>query len=159
TTDRAGGIPEAVRDLTFTFEYNDPGSFLAAIGSDVACVILEPMVFQHPANGFLELVREECTRHGTVLVFDEMWTGFRLAAGGAQQHFGVTPDLATFSKAVANGMPLSVLAGRADIMRLLERDLFFYTTFGGEALSLAAAQATMTEIVRHDVPAHLEHVG
>ncbi|HTE45389.1 MAG TPA: SDR family oxidoreductase [Gemmatimonadaceae bacterium] len=159
TTDRAGGIPESVRDLTFTFEYNDPASYLNAISDDVACVILEPMVFQEPAKGFLELLRAECTRHGALLVFDEMWTGFRLATGGAQERYGVTPDLVTFSKAVANGMPLSVLAGRADVMRLYERDLFFYTTFGGEALSLAAAQATLREISKHNVPEHLERVG
>jgi glutamate-1-semialdehyde 2,1-aminomutase len=159
TTDRASGVPDGVRDLTFTFEYNDSASFLGAIGDDVACVILEPMVFQEPAPGFLELLRDECTRHGALLVFDEMWTGFRLATGGARQRFGVTPDLVTFSKAIANGMPLSVLAGRADVMRLFERDLFFYTTFGGEALSLAAAQATLREISEQDVPAHLERVG
>src|SRR5262249_60530699 len=99
-----------------------------------ACVILGPTLFAEPAPGFLDGVRERCARNGSLLVFDEMWTGFRLAAGGAQQRFGVTPDLATFSKAVANGMPLSVLAGRSDIMHQLERDLFFYTTFGGEAL-------------------------
>src|SRR5262249_52883863 len=107
TTDRAGGIPEGVRSQTFTFEYNDPSSFLSAIGDDVACVILEPMVFQEPANGFLQLIRDECWRHGVLLVFDEMWTGFRLASGGSQERFQVMPDLATFSKAVANGMPLS----------------------------------------------------
>ncbi|MEP6495367.1 MAG: SDR family oxidoreductase, partial [bacterium] len=146
-------------DLTFTFEYNDHTSFLAAIGDDVACVILEPMVFQAPADGFLELLRAECTRHGALLVFDEMWTGFRIATGGAQHRYGVTPDLVTFSKAIANGMPLSVLAGRADVMRMYERDLFFYTTFGGEALSLAAAQATLREISQNDVPDHLERVG
>ena len=75
-----------------------------------------------------------------------MWTGFRLALGGAQERFGVTADLACFSKAIANGMPLSVLTGRADVMRLLEKDVFFFTTFGGEALSLAAAQATLREL-------------
>jgi len=155
TTDRAAGIPDAARDLTHTFGYNDLASLDRALGDDVACVILEPLVFEEPASGFLAAVRERCTANGSLLVFDEMWTGFRLAAGGAQSHFGVTPDLATFSKAVANGMPLSVLAGRADVMAVFERDAFFYTTFGGEALSLAAAQATLREIVMRDVPTYL----
>ena len=158
-TDRHRGIPAPVRDLSFTFEYNDIASLERALDSDVACVIMEPIAFESPAPGFLAEVRERCTRNGTLLVFDEMWTGFRLAAGGAQEQFAVRADLVTFSKAVANGMPLSVLAGRADVMSLLERDVFFFTTFGGEALSLAAAQATLHEIVAREVPAHLAAIG
>lgn len=158
-TDRHAGIPAAVADLTSTFEYNDLDSLAQALDGDVACVVMEPMVFEEPRPGFLAGVRELCDRHGALLVFDEMWTGFRLALGGAQQRFGVTPDLATFSKAVANGMPLAVLAGRADVMAVLERDVFFFTTFGGEALSLAAAQATLTELQRRQVPLHLESLG
>ncbi|MEJ7733796.1 MAG: aminotransferase class III-fold pyridoxal phosphate-dependent enzyme [Polyangiaceae bacterium] len=96
---------------------------------------------------------------GALLVFDEMWTGFRVALGGAQQRFGVTADLACFSKAIANGMPLSALTGRAEVMRLCERDVFFFTTFGGEALSLAAARATLREMRASDVPARLEAQG
>ena len=159
TTDRAAGIPDPVKDQTYTFDYNNAESFLQAMDDDIACVILEPMVFEEPQAGFLELLRERCTLHGALLIFDEMWTGFRLAVGGAQQHFGVRPDLATFSKAVANGMPLSVLAGRGDVMRLLDREVFFFTTFGGEALSLAAAQATLDTLVSENVPAHLARVG
>jgi glutamate-1-semialdehyde aminotransferase len=94
-----------------------------------------------------------------LLVFDEMWTGFRLALGGAQELFGVRADLACFSKAVANGMPLSILTGRRDVLSLLDRDVFFFTTFGGEALSLAAAKATIGEIRAKDVPAHLARLG
>src|SRR5262249_57598808 len=108
------------------------------IDVDTACVILEPMVVEPPQPGFLEGVRKLCDDHGALLVFDEMWTGFRIALGGAQERFGVRADLACYSKAIANGMPLSVLAGRADVMQRLERDVFFYTTFGGEALSLPA---------------------
>jgi glutamate-1-semialdehyde 2,1-aminomutase len=88
-----------------------------------------------------------------------MWTGFRLALGGAQEFFGVKADMATFSKAVANGMPLSVLAGRADVMSQLEKDVFFYTTFGGEALSLAAAVATIHELKEKAVPTALQRNG
>jgi glutamate-1-semialdehyde aminotransferase len=158
-TDRNKGIPAGVQDLSFTFDYNSTASFDASLDDDVACVILEPTVFEEPKPGFLEHVRAQCTARGIVLIFDEMWTGFRMATGGAQQHYGVTPDLATFSKAIANGMPLSVLCGRADLMNVLKHDTFFFTTFGGEALSLAAAQATMLELRERDVPAHLWRNG
>jgi len=94
-----------------------------------------------------------------LLVFDEMWTGFRLALGGAQERFGVTADLACFSKAIANGMPLSALTGRLEVMGLLERDVFFFTTFGGEALSLAAALATIDEMRERRVPEQLASQG
>lgn len=150
-TDRDKGIPEAVKDLVATFEYNDVDSLTSAIDDDTACVILEPTVFEAPSPGFLAAVREACDRVGALLVFDEMWTGFRLALGGAQEAYGVRADLACFSKAIANGMPLSVLTGRRDVMRLLEKEVFFFTTFGGEALSLAAAKATLEEMRRHPV--------
>ena len=158
-TDRHRGIPAEVRDLTYTFDYNDLTSLDRALDGDVACVILEPVVFEEPAPDFLAGVRERCTRNGSLLVFDEMWTGFRLATGGAQACYGITPDLSTFSKAVANGMPLSVLTGRADTLSLLEREVFFFTTFGGEALSLAAAQATLRELVAEQVPTYLAAQG
>jgi glutamate-1-semialdehyde aminotransferase len=158
-TDRVAGIPEAVRDLAFTFAYNDLDSAEQAVDDDTACVILEPTVFEAPKPGFLQGLRKLCTKKGALLVFDEMWTGFRLAVGGAQQAFGVTADLACFSKAIANGMPLSVLTGRRDVMQMLEKDVFFFTTFGGEALSLAAAKATITEIRDKNLPAHLARQG
>jgi glutamate-1-semialdehyde aminotransferase len=159
TTDRAAGIPGAARELSFTIPYNDLEAARAAIGEETACVILEPVTFEAPKPGYLEGLREACDRAGALLVFDEMWTGFRLALGGAQEHFGVTADLACFSKAVANGMPLSILTGRRDVMALLAKDVFFFTTFGGEALSLAAARATIGEIRAKDVPAHLARLG
>src|SRR5262249_52395395 len=152
TTDRGAGIPAAARELTSTFDYNNLDTVRDAIDADTACVILEPMVVEPPQPGFLEGVRALCDEHGALLVFDEMWRGFRMALGGAQERFGVRADLATFSKAIANGMPLSVLTGRADVMQCLERDVFFYTTFGGEALSLAAAAATIPELRRRKVP-------
>ncbi|HXW96928.1 MAG TPA: aminotransferase class III-fold pyridoxal phosphate-dependent enzyme, partial [Gemmatimonadales bacterium] len=158
-TDRHRGIPEATAELSHTFGYNDLPSFDEALDGDVAAVILEPVTFEEPQGGFLEYLRERCRANGTLLIFDEMWTGFRLALGGAAAHYGITPDLATYSKAVANGMPLAVLAGRADVMSLLDRDVFFYTTFGGEALSLAAAAATLRELERLQVPARLAEVG
>jgi glutamate-1-semialdehyde 2,1-aminomutase len=159
TTDRHAGIPEATRELVSTFAYNDLASVAEAVGDDTACVILEPMVAESPRDDFLAELRRICDERGALLVFDEMWTGFRLALGGAQQKFGVRADLACFSKAIANGMPLSALVGRADVMKLLDKDVFFYTTFGGEALSLAAAAATIPELRRRDVPAALAARG
>jgi glutamate-1-semialdehyde aminotransferase len=158
-TDRALGVPAAVSQLTYTFEYNDLDSVVDAIDDSVAAIILEPAVFEAPKPGFLEGLRHVCDEHGTLLIFDEMWTGFRLALGGAQEYFGVTADLACFSKAIANGMPVSVLTGRANVMKLLEKDVFFFTTFGGEALSLAAAKATVLEMQRLPVLSHLAEQG
>jgi glutamate-1-semialdehyde aminotransferase len=158
-TDRAAGVPAASAELTATFAYNDLASLADAIDDQTACVILEPVTFEEPRDGFLAELRRLCDRHGALLVFDEMWTGFRLALGGAQERFGVTADLACFSKAVANGMPLSVLTGRLEVMGLLERDVFFFTTFGGEALSLAAAHATITEMRERGVSEQLASQG
>jgi len=159
TTDRSAGIPAAARQLAFTLPYNDLDAAVASIDRETACVILEPVTFEEPKPGYLEGLRGACDAAGALLVFDEMWTGFRLALGGAQERFGVRADLACFSKAIANGMPLSVLTGRRDVMALLEKDVFFFTTFGGEALSLAAAKATIEEIRAKDVPAHLARLG
>ncbi|HTX17377.1 MAG TPA: aminotransferase class III-fold pyridoxal phosphate-dependent enzyme [Bacteroidota bacterium] len=158
-TDRNKGILQEVRDHTFTIQYNDFDSVLEAIDDDTACVILEPAVFDVPENNFLHRLKDLCRQKGALLVFDEMWTGFRLALGGAQEYFGIKADLATFSKAIANGMPLSVLTGKADIMKLLEKDVFFYTTFGGEALSLAAAKATIEEMKSQRVVEYIKHQG
>jgi len=158
-TDRNAGIPQAVGALTATFGYNDLGSVLDAIDDQTACVILEPVTFEEPRDGFLAELRRVCDQYGALLIFDEMWTGFRLALGGAQERFAVRADLACFSKAIANGMPLSVLTGRRDVMALCDKAVFFFTTFGGEALSLAAAKATIGELRAHDVPAQLERQG
>jgi glutamate-1-semialdehyde 2,1-aminomutase len=158
-TDRSAGIPAAVRELTYTIPYNDLSAAQATIDRETACVILEPITFEFPQPGYLEGLRQACDAAGALLVFDEMWTGFRLATGGAQERFSVRADLACFSKAVANGMPLSILTGRRDLMSLLERDVFFFTTFGGEALSLAAAKATIREIRDREVTAQLARLG
>src|SRR5262249_5471158 len=122
-TSRAAGVPKVVQDLSFTFEYNDLESVERALDTDTACVVLEPMAFDLPRDGFLEGLQDLCRDRGALLVFDEMWTGFRLALGGAQERFRVRPDLACYSKAVANGMPLAVLTGRREVMRLLDEDV------------------------------------
>jgi glutamate-1-semialdehyde 2,1-aminomutase len=158
-TDRDRGVPAETAALTSTFAYNDLASLRDALDDDTACVILEPMTFEEPREGFLSEVARLTRGCGALLVFDEMWTGFRVAVGGAQERFGVVADLACFSKALANGMPLSALTGRRDVMRLLDRDVFFFTTFGGEALSLAAARATLRVMCAEDVPGALERLG
>ncbi len=158
-TDKDNGIPKAINDLTFTINYNDIQSVKDSIDSDIAAIILEPFVFEQPKDNFLHELRKLCDDNGILLIFDEMWTGFRIALGGAQEYFGVKADMATFSKAVANGMPLSILTGRKEVMKVLDDDVFFYTTFGGEALSLAAAKATIEELRDKNVPDYLAAQG
>jgi glutamate-1-semialdehyde 2,1-aminomutase len=159
TTSRADGIPSEIKELTSTFEYNNIESLRDKLDEDVACVILEPFIFEAPKNNFLEDVQYLCRANGTLLIFDEMWTGFRIAVGGAQEYFDIVPDLAVYSKAFANGMPISLLTGRKDILQLFEKDVFFYSTFGGEALSIAAAIATIQEMIDKDVPKALSENG
>lgn len=158
-TSRSSGIPEEIKELTSTFEYNDLDSIRHALDENVACVILEPFVFEAPKDDFLKKLKELCDANGTLLIFDEMWTGFRIALGGAQEYFQVTPHLACYSKACANGMPISLLTGRKEIMDMFKEEVFFFTTFGGEALSLAAAIATIQELREKNVPAWLADKG
>ncbi|MDX2196535.1 MAG: aminotransferase class III-fold pyridoxal phosphate-dependent enzyme [Cytophagales bacterium] len=158
-TSRHAGIPEETKNMSFTFDYNNIESVKAALDAEVACVVLEPFVFEEPINNFLHELAQLCKNNGTLLVFDEMWTGFRIALGGAQEYFGVKPDLACYSKACANGMPISFLTGRKDVLQLFEKDVFFFTTFGGEALSLAAAKATIEEIRDKNVTQYLDQKG
>ncbi|MCU0329126.1 MAG: aminotransferase class III-fold pyridoxal phosphate-dependent enzyme [Chitinophagales bacterium] len=159
TTTRDAGIPREIKELTTTIKYNDLDSVKMAMDADLACVIIEPVVFEEPNNNFLHHLQELCQANGTLLIFDEMWTGFRLALGGAQEYFGVKPDLAVYSKACANGMPIAFLTGRDDVMSLFETDVFYFTTFGGEALSLAATLATIEEMKEKNVPKYLNDLG
>ncbi len=158
-TSRNSGIPESIQNMTYTFEYNDIESIKASLDETVAALILEPFIFEAPKPGFLKELHEVCKANGTLLIFDEMWTGFRIAIGGAQEYFGVTPDLAVYSKACANGMPIAILTGRADVMELFNKEVFSYTTFGGEALSLAACIATIKELRERNVPKYLDEKG
>ncbi len=159
TTSRAEGIPQEIRELTTPFVYNDIESLKSKLDADVACVIMEPFIFEAPKNDFLQEVQKLCKANGTLLIFDEMWTGFRVAIGGAQEYFGITPDLAVYSKAFANGMPIALLTGRKDVLQHFEKDVFFYSTFGGEALSMAAAVATINEMISKNVPQALAKIG
>ena len=149
-TSRHIGVPAAVRDLTTSFPFNRPEALadLIKAGPDkYAAVILEPAGAEDPAPGFLAELRRLTERHGIVLVFDEIIAGFRINLGGAQKEFGVTPDLSTFGKSMANGMPISAIVGRREVMKVMD-DIFFSGTFGGEALSLAAALATIDKLER-----------
>lgn len=161
STARNRGVPIATQNLTHTWVYNNIGSLdklFQTYPGQIAAVMLEPMNVVEPLPGFLESVKELAHKYGAILIFDETVTGFRYAIGGAQAHFGVTPDLATFGKGLANGYPVSAVAGRADIMRLME-EVFFSFTFGGEALSLAAALATMKKLEREPVTETLYRQG
>jgi glutamate-1-semialdehyde 2,1-aminomutase len=153
STTRDLGVPAATKALTHPFRYNDVSSLealLDAYPGEFAAVILEPMNTTWPDDEFLPGVAEATRRHGALLVFDETITGFRHAMGGGQELFGVTPDLATFGKGVANGFPLAIVTGRREYMRLME-DVFFSFTFGGETLSLAAAKAVIDKMRREPV--------
>ncbi len=161
STPRNKGVPKAVQALTHSFAYNDLESLQKAFHEykdEVAAVIMEPMNVKEPALHFLQEVKELAHKNGALFIFDETITGFRYANGGAQELFGVTPDLATFGKGLANGYPLSAIAGRADVMRYME-EIFFSFTFGGEALSLAAALATMNKLQREPVIATIAKQG
>lgn len=139
--DEHPGIPEFYRYGVAWFRYNNLGDLESRlVVADVAAVIMEPCHYEQPDVGFLEGVRELCTKHGAILIFDEMVTGYRWANGGAQGHFGVTPDLATFGKACANGFPLAFLCGKRELM---EHADVVSGTFGGEAMSLAACNAVL----------------
>ena len=161
STSRNLGVPHAVRQLTLPFQYNDLDSLKAIFNGnpgEVAAVIMEPTNFFEPQDGFLEEVRELAHEKGALLIFDEVITGFRMSLGGAQEYFQVTPDLAAFGKSMANGMPISTIVGRAEIMRLLE-EVFISFTFGGETLSLAASIATIQEMREKDVLQHIWAIG
>jgi glutamate-1-semialdehyde 2,1-aminomutase len=163
-----GGVPEFNKPYTLRFRYNDIASLQALFDAHpgrIAAVFLEPMRIDEPADGYLQKVQALCKKNGTVLVFDEMITGFRWHLGGAQKMFGVVPDLSTFGKAVANGFALSVLCGNRDIMRLgsreREKDNVFLlsTTHGAESPALAAAVATMKIYQSEPVIEHLHRQG
>lgn len=161
STTRHLGVPDAVRELTRSFVYNDLSSLQTILDThpgEFAAVILEPMNVAYPVDNFLEKVKLVTKKHGALLVFDETITGFRYSNGGAQEEFGVVPDLATFGKGLANGYPLSALVGKSEFMNIVE-DIFFSGTFGGETLSLAAAKAVLTKLQTEPVVATFRKQG
>ena len=160
TTEMNAGIPESTRRLVVKFRYNDLASLeelFVRHPEQISCVIMEPARTEEPVPGYLEAVKRTSHAHGALLVFDEMITGFRWHLNGAQHLYGVTPDLSTFGKALANGFSVSALAGRREIMRLgggdndRERVFLLSTTHGAETHELAAALATMRFYRDHPV--------
>jgi glutamate-1-semialdehyde 2,1-aminomutase len=164
----SAGIPGAIRELVVVRAYNDAAGVRQTLereGPTIAAVILEP-VFHNagvvlPDHGFLETLREACTATGTLLIFDEIITGFRHAPGGAQERFGVVPDLTTLGKALGNGFPISALCGRGDIMDRLgpKGDVLFAGTFAGQTLDVAVALEVTRIVQERQIHAHIGRLG
>jgi len=150
------GVPKALADLTLTLPYNDFDAATALFdecGADIGGLIIEPVVGNAnclpPREGFLRHLRELCTRHGTLLIFDEVMTGFRVALGGAQARYGVTPDLSTFGKVIGGGMPVGAYGGRRELMSQIAPSGPIYQagTLSGNPVAMAAGLA-MLELVQ-----------
>lgn len=168
TTTMDGGIPEVERSMTVRFHYNDAESLRALFAAHpgrIAAVFLEAARTEEPKPGFLQELQRLCRENGAVLVFDEMITGFRWHVGGAQKLYGVTPDLSTFGKAVANGFSVSALCGKRELMMLGSRErpqdnvFLLSTTHGAETPGLAAAIATMQIYRSEPVVERLHELG
>ena len=151
----SAGVPEEISQFVVVVPWNDPAAFQQAMrehGDELAAVICEPVNYNSgcilPEAGFLNLLREEATRHGAILIFDEVLSGFRMAPGGAQQYYGVTPDLCTLAKAVANGLPLAVVAGKRELMQQYSPSgpAAHSGTYSGHLFAVLAAIASLTEI-------------
>ena len=150
------GVPKAVCELTKNFIYNDLDNLENQLKSnDVAAVILEPIQSSGPEEGYLEAAKELAHKYGAIFIFDEVVSGFHYALGGAQELYGVTPDLVAFGKGMANGYPISAVAGRADLMEQIEKGIFVSTTFGGDSISMAAALATIKIL---EQPGYFDHI-
>ncbi len=152
------GIPDSTVALTKTFEYNNIRSLeklFAEYPSKIAAVILEPAQSCGPEDDFLENIQKLCKKNGVVLIFDEVVSGFRIALGGAQEYYGVTPDLAAIGKGMGNGMPISAVVGKKELLNQIDSGIFISTTFGGEALSLAGALKTIEILARPNSFKHL----
>src|SRR5213083_502188 len=166
----SSGIPHSIESEVLIAPFNDLGTvegIIATHADELAAVLVEPLQrLVPPQPGFLQGLRDITRRHGVLLIFDEVVTGFRLAYGGAQQYYGVRPDLATLGKALGGGFPIGVVAGRADIMDLVREDrmgdpryVWFASSIGGNPISTAAACATLGELRRSNTYARLFGLG
>ena len=164
----SAGVPRAFADLTITLPFNDPEALRAIFsreGREIAAVILEPIPanagLYFPQPGFLEELRRLCTEHGTLLIFDEVMTGFRVARGGAQELYCITPDITALGKVIGGGLPVGAFGGRADIMDRLSPDGPVYQagTLSGNPLAMAAGLAQLRELERVNGWARLEQLG
>ncbi|WEJ73000.1 glutamate-1-semialdehyde 2,1-aminomutase [Pseudomonas sp. PSE14] len=151
------GVPAAFAKHTLTLPFNDIAAVektLAEVGKEVACIIVEPVAGNMncvpPAPGFLEGLRSLCDQHGVVLIFDEVMTGFRVALGGAQAHYGITPDLSTFGKIIGGGMPVGAFGGKREIMEQISPlgPVYQAGTLSGNPLAMAAGLTTLRLISR-----------
>jgi glutamate-1-semialdehyde 2,1-aminomutase len=148
----SAGVPPELAALTIVLDYNDAAQLadtFARIGDEIAAVIVEPVVGNMnlivPTEEFLQTMRDVCTQHGAVLIFDEVMTGFRVALGGAQALYGITPDLSTFGKIIGGGMPMGAFGGRRDIMEMLAPlgPVYQAGTLSGNPVAVAAGLATL----------------
>jgi glutamate-1-semialdehyde 2,1-aminomutase len=146
------GVPAALAEHTITLNFNDSQQVrdtFAQVGDQVACIIVEPVAGNMncipPVPGFLETLREVCNKHGTVLIFDEVMTGFRVALGGAQAHYGITPDLTTLGKVIGGGMPVGAFGGRKDIMKKIAPlgPVYQAGTLSGNPVAMSAGLKTL----------------
>jgi glutamate-1-semialdehyde 2,1-aminomutase len=160
------GIPAEMAKWTLVVPYNDLGALerlFADRGDDIACFILEPVMMNIgivlPQPGYLEGIRELCTRHGVVLIFDEVKCGATIAAGGAIERFGVQPDLACFAKSITGGIPAGAFGGRADLMDEIGEGIAQQGTFNGNPLAAAAGLASLTEVLTPDAYEHFKQMG
>ena len=160
-----GQVPNSAENVAVT-QWNDIDMLdCATADGGIAAVVMEPVLCNSgcvlPQPGYLEQARRFCTERGILLIFDEVITGFRLSIGGAQEYYGVVPDLATFGKAVGGGAPLSGIAGRADIVMQMYDGVAFGGSFNGNPVSLASANATLTELARDNgaALAHARRMG
>jgi len=165
-TPMSRGIPVELAKWTLAVPFND----LAAVESlfsqragEIACLIIEPVMMNigivMPADGYLRGLRELCTRHGVVLIFDEVKCGATIAEGGAIERFGVQPDLACFAKAIGGGLPLGAFGGRGELMGEIGHGIAQQGTFNGNPLAAAAGLAALTEILTPDAYVHLSSIG
>lgn len=155
------GVPRALAGTAIPFPYGDANALDQAFSDhrgEVAAVIMEPARSEAPPTGYLANVLEICRRHDALLIFDEVSTGFRASAGGAQEYFGVTPDLAVFAKSLSNGYPLGALVGRREVMSAADR-MFISSTYWSDTIGLRAALVTLREIRRRGVPGYLHRLG
>jgi glutamate-1-semialdehyde 2,1-aminomutase len=164
----SAGVPKALADLTITLPFNDVELVKAAFaqhGNEIAALILEPIPanagLYFPRQGFLELLRDLCTGHGALLIFDEVMTGFRVARGGAQEIYGIQPDLTALGKIIGGGLPVGAFGGRAEIMDFLSPNGPVYQagTLSGNPLAMAAGLAQLKELERRDGWQQLEKLG
>src|ERR1700716_1026475 len=162
----SAGVPQAFADLTISLPFNNVDLVRKAFRENkIAAVILEPIPanagLYFPREDFLSILREECTKHGTLLIFDEVMTGFRVARGGAQEIYGIKPDLTALGKVIGGGLPVGAFGGRGEIMDKLLPDRAVYQagTLSGKPLAMAAGLALLRELQRIDGWTWLEKLG